>query len=287
VIKWNNIDVKKRKQIFKEKSKDKSLLIKTALLKGMYKGLECVCFLAGPSLCEFEQEKIEKFCENKPVFSLKTSALKFNSITDVCITNHYATFNFPEKRDYIVLSRQETPLGYENWINPDLVDLDTLSNKFENTPDTLWGSDTTARHSRSVINANRWEENLFINSPYNRIIGPGIMNDMVVPLLVHFGIKKVSFLGWDGAKIQDDGTIKHFYDIEKQYKPTLNYVSNKFNLNNLKSDTGECEQQIAVRGEEEVFKFLSSKNIELEILTKNSTVVDKIKRNYILYGDNE
>ena len=231
----------------------------------MYKGLECVCFLAGPSLCEFEQEKIEKFCENKPVFSLKTSALKFNSITDVCITNHYATFNFPEKRDYIVLSRQETPLGYENWINPDLVDLDTLSNKFENTPDTLWGSDTTARHSRSVINANRWEENLFINSPYNRIIGPGIMNDMVVPLLVHLALKKSASLVGMEQKYKTMEQLNIFMILKIQYKPTLNYVSNKFNLNNLKSDTGECEQQIAVRGEEEVFKFLSSKNIELEI----------------------
>jgi hypothetical protein len=137
----------------------------------------------------------------------------------------------------------------------------------------------------SVINANRWEENSFIKNPYNRIIGPGIMNDMVVPLLVHFGVKKASFLGWDGAKITDDGSINHFYDIEKQYTPTLNYVSNKFNLNNLKSDTDECEQQIAERGEQDVLRFLNSKNIEIEILTKNSTVTSKITRNYALYGE--
>ena len=67
---------------------------------------------------------------------------------------------------------------------------------------------------------------------------------------------------------------------------TLNYVSNKFNLNNLKSDTKECEQKIAANGEREVFKYLSSKNIEIEILTKNSLVTNEIKRNYVLYGEN-
>jgi hypothetical protein len=285
MIKWSKIPIKERKTVFKEKSEGKSLLLKTAMLKDMYKSEDCVCFLAGPSLCEFQQQKIEDFCQGKAVFSLKTSAAKFESITDACITNHYATFNFPKVRDYMVLSRQEMPLGYKNWINTDLVELDTHSISFENEPDTMWGSDVTARHSNSVVNANRWEENSFVNSPYNRIIGPGIMNDMVVPLLVHFGVKKVSFLGWDGAKITEDGSIRHFYDIEDQYKPTLNYVSNKFNLNNLKSDTNECEQQIAERGEVSVFNYLSSKGIQLEILTKNSTVTDKIKRNYVLYGE--
>ena len=285
MIKWSKIPTKDRKNVYREKSSGKSLLLKTAMLKDIYKDLECVCFMAGPSLCEFDQDVIESFCKDKPVISIKTAAQKFRDITDVCITNHYATFDFPVDRPYMVLSRQETPLGYENWINTDLVELNTHRINFLNQPDTLWGSDTSARHSRSVVNANRWEENSFINNPFNRIIGPGIMNDMIVPLLVHFGVKKVSFLGWDGAKIQEDGSIRHFYDIETQYKPTLNYVSNKFNLNNLKSDTTECEQQIAERGETSVLRYFTSKNVDIEILTKNSTVTNEIKRNYVLYGE--
>lgn len=283
MIRWNEIPVKDRKKIYRQKSKGKSLPLKTIMLKDMYKDLECVCFLPGTSLCEFDLQTLENFCQEKPVFTVKTATQKFSNITDVCITNHYATFDFPENPPYLVLSRQETPLGYKNWINTDLVESGTHRISFLNKPDTLWGSDTSARHSRSVINANRWEENSFMNSPINRIIGPGIMNDMVVPLLVHFGVKKVSILGWDGAKIQEDGSIRHFYDIETQFKPTLNYVSNKFNLSNLKSDTVECEQQIAKRGEEKVHNYLLSKGVELEILTKNSAITSKIKRNFILY----
>jgi hypothetical protein len=111
------------------------------------------------------------------------------------------------------------------------------------------------------------------------------MNDMVVPIMVHCGIKKINILGWDGAKIQPDGSIQHFYDNEPEYKPNLNYVSNKFNLNNLKSDTNECEQQIAKRGEESLLIYLNNKGIEINILTKNSDINSSIKRNYVLYGE--
>lgn len=285
MIKWNEIPVKERKKVYLEKSKGKSILVKNIMLKNMYKGLECICVSAGTSTSEFNSDKIKKFAKDKPFFAVKTAALKFKDDIDVCITNCYATFNFPDVRDYIVLARQEMPYGYKNWINKDLVDSNTFSESFVNPPDILWGSDVTARHSNSVVNGNRWEENSIDNNAFNRIIGPGIMNDMIIPILVHCGIKKINMLGWDGAKIQEDGSIKHFYDLEPEYKPTLNYVSKKFNLNNLKSDTHECEQQIAKRGEEAIVNYLSSKKIEITVMSKNSTVSDKISRNLVLYGE--
>jgi|TARA_R100000081_G_scaffold64324_1_gene32809 hypothetical protein len=285
MIKWNEIPIKDRKKVYLEKSRGKSILVKNIMLKNMYKGLECLCVSAGTSTSEFDCDKVKEFAKDKPFFAVKTAALKFKDDIDVCITNHYATFNFPNTKNYIVLARQEMPYGYKNWINKDLIDLNTFSETFANPPDILWGSDVAARHSNSVVNGNRWEENSIDNNAFNRIIGPGIMNDMIVPILVHCGIKKINMLGWDGAKIEEDGTIKHFYDLEPEYKPTMNYVGNKFNLNNLKSDTNECEQQIAKRGEEAVLNYLSSKNIEINVMSKHSLISDKISRNLILYGE--
>jgi hypothetical protein len=285
MIRWNEIPVKERKKVYLEKSKGKSILVKNIMLKNMYKGLECICVSPGLSAIEFHPDKIKEFAKDKPFFALKTAALKFKDDIDVCITNYYATFNFPKIRNYIVLARQEMPYGYKNWVNPQLIETKTFSEAFVNEPEILWGSDVTARHSNSVVNANRWEENSIDNNAFNRIIGPGIMNDMVVPILVHCGIKKINMLGWDGAKIEEDGSIRHFYDIEKEYTPTLNYVTKKFNLNNLKSDTHECEQQIAKRGEEAILDYLSSKNIEISVMSKNSMITDKIPRNLALYGE--
>ena len=282
---WSKIPLKDRKAKYKDMSNGKSLLLKNAMLKNIYKGYECLCISAGMSTSEFEYDVIKEYAKDKPVFTVKTSTLKYKDITDVCITNYYATFHFPKQRDYVVLARQEMPLGYKNWVNKDLIEMSTFSEQFQNEPDVLWGSDVSARHSNSVVNANRWVENEISNSGFNRIIGPGLMNDMVVPIMVHCGITKINMLGWDGARIQPDGSIRHFYDNEPQYKPTLNYVSNKFNLNNLKSDTNECEQKIAKRGEECLLTYLNSKGIEINILTKHSEINSKIKRNYVLYGE--
>ena len=285
MIKWSDIAVKERKKVYKKISNGKSLPLKTLMFKNIYKDLDCVLISCGNSTSEFSKEKIVEFCKEKPVFTVKTATLKFAEISDICITNFYATFQFPEEREYLVFSRQEMPLGYKNWVNSDLIERDTFCESFDNEPEILWGSDVTVKHSRSVINTNRWEQNSLDNCPLNRSLGPGIMNDMVVPILVHCGVKKISILGWDGAKIQDDGTIRHFYDLEPAYKPTMNCASSKFDLNNLKADTNECEQQIACRGEEQILNYLSKKNIEIEILTKNSRITDKIKRNYTLYEE--
>ena len=110
------------------------------------------------------------------------------------------------------------------------------------------------------------------------------MNDMVVPLLVHFGVKKVSILGWDGAKLEEDGSIEHFYDIEPKYTPNLNYVRRSYDLKNLKSDMKQCEQEIGQMGELAILKHLRDNGVEIEILTKNSLITKKINRNYILYN---
>ena len=77
MINWKEIAVKERKALYKEISKNKTLEEKTKLLKNIYEGLEGVCLVTGPSLLEFPQEKIEAFCKDKPVFSVKTATLKY------------------------------------------------------------------------------------------------------------------------------------------------------------------------------------------------------------------
>ncbi len=286
MVNWSEIPLKERKSKYREISKDKSLLVKTAMLSGIFKNHEAVLISCGPSASEFNYETIKNYCKDKALFTVKTATQKYKDITDVHVSNFYATFQFPADRKYMALTRQEMPIGYANWINTDMIELETHCLQFDNEPDVMWGSDVTARHSNSVCMANRWEENTFKNNPYNRIIGPGIMNDMIVPLLVHTRVKKVSILGWDGAQIRENGSIEHFYDSEPEYTPTINYVSphtNKFNLYDLKSDTNECERDIGQSAEDRIVQYLAENNIEMEILTKNSTITDKIKRNYVLY----
>jgi len=281
--KWLTVPIKERKVVFRKLAKNRTREQKTKLFKNMFYGAESVCFLTGVSLNEFTTSKVEKFCENKVVFAVKTAAQKFDNVVDICITNSYNTFHFPEDRNYLVFARQDMPINQPNWVNLELIKNSTHSLTFKNNPDILWGSDVSAGHSRSVCNANRWEENSFDNNPDNRIIGPGIMNDMVVPILVHTGVSKVSFLGWDGSRLDNNGNIKHFYDIEKKYSPEMNFVTDDFDMKNLKSDLPEHEQEIGQRSEIHLTNYLKSNNIDIEILTKNSNINSQINRNFIFY----
>lgn len=283
MIDWKKIPVKERKKVYKEKSQGKTLIEKTKMLKGIYEGLEGVCLSTGPSLLEFPKKEIEDFCEGKPVFTIKTATMKFSKIVDVGITNFYNTYQIHPKRKYIVLARQEMPLNYPNWINQDLIERQTYFNSFIYEPEVLWGSDVTAKHSMSVCKANRWEENSLDNNPTNRIIGPGIMNDMVVPILIHAGLSKVDFLGWDGSDLNSKGNIKHFYDVEKQYRPMMNRVTDRFDLNNLKSDLNEHEQEIGKKAQKDMLDYFLKNNCTPRILTKNSSVHSSFIRNEALY----
>tara|TARA_R100001129_G_C5315323_1_gene246236 strand:+ start:62 stop:919 length:858 start_codon:yes stop_codon:yes gene_type:complete len=283
--KWLTVPLKERRFFFKKLANKRTRQQKTKLFKNMFQGSEAVCFLTGVSLNEFPVDKIQKFCENKVVFAVKTAALKFPNIVDICITNSYNTFHFPKEKNYLVFARQDMPINYKNWVNADLIKKNTYALNFVNEPDILWGSDVSAGHSKSVCNANRWNENSFDNNPDNRIIGPGIMNDMVAPILVHTGVTKVSFLGWDGSRLDQNGNIKHFYDIEESYKPTMNYVTDDFDMNNLKADLPEHEQEIGQRSEIHLTKYLEYNNIDIEILTKNSNINSYVNRNFVLYEE--
>lgn len=281
--KWLTIPIKERKLMFKKLGKNRTRQQKTKLFKNMFQGSESVCFLTGVSLNEFPADKIEKFCENKAVFAVKTAAQKFPNIVDICITNSYNTFHFPENRNYLVFARQDMPINQPNWVNLDLIKRETYSLKFKNSPDILWGSDISCGHSRSVCKANRWHENSLDNNPDNRILGPGIMFDTVAAVMAHTGVKLISFLGWDGSRLNEEGKIKHFYDIETDYKPTMNYVSDDFDMKNLKADLTEHEQEIGQKSEIDLTNYLKSNNINIEILSKMSNINSYVDRNFVLY----
>jgi len=283
MINWKEVAVKDRKNVYKEICKNKSLEEKTKLLKNIYEGLEGVCLVTGPSLLEFSQEKIEQFCKDKPVFAVKTATLKFSKVVDVCITNSYNTYQPHPKRKYLVLARQETPIQFNNWINQDLIEKNTFYNSFFYEPDILWGSDTTVGHSKSVCKTNKWKENSLENTPINRVLGPGIMYDMIVPILIHTGLSKVGFLGWDGSDLDKKGNIKHFYDVEKKYRPMMNCVTDDFDLNNLKADLQEHEQQIGTNAQARLYEYFVESGCQPEILTKNSSINSSFPRNDILY----
>jgi len=285
-VNWSDIDVKERKKVFRQIAAEKNMSRedKTKLLKNMYEGLECVCLTTGGSLSEFTKEKIEEMYGEIPVFSVKMAAIKYAKITDICVTNFYNTFDFEGVLPFLFLARNEAPIDHPNQVNLNLINPKTHVTEFKGEVDILWGCDNRCLHSNSVCNANRWEENTLDKQPTNRILGPGILNDMAIPVMMHTGVSKIKIIGWDGSVLDEKGSVEHFYDIEEQFRPVANCMRRNLDLSTIKADLKEDEQQVVRKAELDIKNFLNNNGIEIEILTKLSHVDKAIKRNLELYG---
>lgn len=279
---WGDYPVKERASIAKKLLKDNVRhKVVANILKDMYKGETVVCLATGASLLDFSPEALSHKIGHLPVFALKMAAVRHEDIVDVCVSNYYNTFD--KEVPYLFLARQEAPLGSSNLVNRSIVYPATFKQQFTVRPDVEWGSDNTCLHSQSVCNANRWAENSIENSPKNRILGPGCLNDMAIPVMVHMGVSRIMFMGWDGSDVKHNGTISHFYDVERQFEPTMNSIWPNFDLRNLKADTALDEQEIVRRASVDIKNYLEGEGISISILTKNSTVDEGIHRDFFLY----
>lgn len=252
------------------------------VLKDMYKGQTAVCIATGSSVLDFTPEELSAKIGHLPVFALKMAAKRHEDIVDVCVSNYYNTFD--EEVPYLFLARQEAPYTQDNPVQKQILYPATFKQHFDNPPDVQWGSDTSRGHSGSVCYANRWEENSIENSPNDRILGPGCLNDMAIPVMVHMGVSHIQFMGWDGSDVKHNGTINHFYDVEREFEPTMNGISRGFDLRNLKADTPLDEQEIVRRATLDMQTYLSDNGVGMTILTKNSTVDENINRDFHLYS---
>lgn len=264
--------------LLKNKLSQLSLEEQTDLLENYCGDCDIVILTTGPSLLDYSPEKIKDFCKDKIVLSIKTASLKFEDITHFSITNFYNTFQPTGNERFVTLARRETKWGTKNYVNGHLVVRETWANSFNIRPDVLWGCDNTVMHSNSVCYANRWEENELKNQKINRILGPGILNDMAIPVAVHLGASKIYFLGWDGSQLNCNGNVTHFYTTDSDYKPTVNLIDPNFNLNNLKADLQIDEQEIVRNSELYLLNYLNKKNIKPYILSKSSFVNNKFER---------
>ena len=103
-----------------------------------------------------------------------------------------------------------------------------------------------------------------------RVWGPGIMHELAFPLCLYLGVSKIITIGWDignlkknelGEKIVD---YSHYYnDEEQRTMPTGMPV-------------GELEA--AIESSKDFYKWLQSKNIELNVVSNTNPVHNSIPR---------
>jgi hypothetical protein len=233
---------------------------KTDLLHNQYLGEDCYILSCGPSLNDYEQDLLKDKLKNKLVFSVKTTYNIYSDISDFLFFNccnlpptyekpyHYeyndstisiASSNFPEGTRWSPIQK------YDVFFKIPLVDTSTQMNEF--------------------LSINKNFDNYLISTSFNRPVGPGIMYETVIFMAVHLGVKSINTIGWDlSLNTTKTEQYDHFY-------PKDSKLFNPGSMMNWEIDA-------TTKASKELYFWLKNKNIELNILTKNSSLYSGIPR---------
>jgi glycosyltransferase involved in cell wall biosynthesis len=252
----------KTKDLKKQIKKLDSLEKKLDLLENSYEGETCYILNCGPSLTKSASEALQEKLKDKLVFSVKQAKDYVPGVTDFHFFNcantplpdnaflpeHYRY----EKEDPIIVASSNYDLG-------------TRWHKFQKQ-DIFFKIPIRTEINNEFLCLTKQFENYTINNNITRPCGPGIMYETVIYMAVHLGVKKIVVLGWDLSN-QDPKKAKdykHFYDDQQKM----------FN----KGDVLPWEISITCEASEDLYKWLKTKDIELELCSKESQLYEGIPR---------
>jgi glycosyltransferase involved in cell wall biosynthesis len=252
----------KTKSLKKQITKLYTLQERLDLLENAYEGETCYILNCGPSLLENSPDVLKKKLQDKLVFSVKQAKDYVPGISDFHFFN-CANTPMPDNRFLPEHYR------YENE-NPIVVassnyDLGTRWSRFQKK-DIFFKIPIRTEINNEFLCLTKQFENYTISNNIFRPCGPGIMYETVIYMAVHLGVKKIVVLGWDLSN-QDPKKAKdykHFYSEKQQM----------FN----KGDILPWEVSITCKASEDLYKWLKSKNIELEICSSQSELYKQIPR---------
>lgn len=248
-------------------------LNKLFLLKNLHLNKSVLLVSAGPSAKNWKEVYSKLNDPELVVVCIKQSVDldNLNELCDIHFINCYNLKKYKYKRKPLIIysSAKDAPPSFSHW------DFEVIVNK---TPDQKL-CDTLA----SKLNFNDYSiEKKGINRPW----GPGILFETVFYILAYMGVKKITTIGWDIA--DSKGHNKHF-DDDKPIKENLDSILRKichklgvgiiynyinYNLGNKYNHASMLpgEAEIISKAIPHLKNWLSSKNIELEIISDSKWI---------------
>lgn len=225
-------------------------------IKNKHLGESLVIFTCGPSFSEYPQDVMLDFCAGKRVFTVKQSFHRYKEITDYHFFNDN-NFSKYETSAKTIASAGNTSLARKLIWGTQKIDYEfSVVNATGNVEDSL-------SYKKSF-------EYMLLESQEQRIWGPGIMYETVLPFAIHLGFKNIYVNGWDYTT-KPDGTLDHYYDEEKA----------KLVLKNTGSKIGQMdyrEKQVFLESTDYLYDFLKDREIQLSLISRCSEISSKFER---------
>lgn len=252
----------KTKKIKKQMKKLTSLQEKLDLLENSYEGETCYLLNCGPSLKSHKVADLKEKLKDKLVFSVKQAKDYVPGVTDFHFFN-CANLPMPDNtfipEHYRYEDEDPIVIASSNY------DLGTRWYKFQKQDLFFKIPIRTEINNEFLCLTKQFESYIISNNP-TRPCGPGIMYETVIYMAVHLGVKKIVALGWDlsNNNPKKEKDYKHFYDDDKRIFS--------------KGDVLPWEISITCKASEDLYKWLKTKDIELELCSDVSELYKEIPR---------
>lgn len=181
----------------------KNTSAKIKALAGLGAGQTCYILASGPSLKEYEPERLNELLDGKLVFALKQSFEYVPKIIDFLIINSWNFQKYDYSQRHPLVVREEGPndppvYGGED-IKLDVVAADDISTQ--------------------LARKKNFDDFLF-SRQLDRPWGPGVLYEIGFYLAVHLGVSRIVTLGWD-VGVKSSPVMPHFYEAASPERTRL------------------------------------------------------------------
>ena len=240
-------------------SKEKDLSKKIEVLKDRFKGKECVILTCGPSLKDFNKEKLKEYCKDKVVLAVKQAYDYVPEIVDIHLWNcsnlpapaaNGAYYPYWEKEPIVICSSN--------------YDLGMRWDATKQKHDLFFKIPIRTEINNEFVTKTKRFEDYLLDKQLTRPCGPGIMLETVIYTAVHLGVNKITAIGWDINNAQTEDEHKHFFgDTNKLFN---------------RGDVLDWEIEANQKASRDLYNWLKEKDIELVLASDKSSLYNGIPR---------
>lgn len=248
------------------------------LLKNKYLGETVYIVSAGPSLRNYNSEKLKSFLRDKFVIAVKqVYDLLGEDVVDIHVVNfdNYKPYTYPQMRSTIV-SYIVNKASQPHYILETDIPCDFMLPLTRN----FGGHENT-------IAARRDFESLDINRSFERPWGSGIMYESAFPLALFAGVSDIITIGWDIGSITEADKGKQRVKYDHFYADGKDGHKTEYSTNVLRTPVGGSsgmsynETKMVIDSTEDLYKYLLSRNVNLQIVSDRNPAHQSIPRTTI------
>ena len=217
-------------------------------LAGRHAGATAVVLATGPSLADLDDAALEAVCRGRVVFAVKQALLRFPRA-------HYHVLNPVHWQPVWELGAGGSDLGGRR---PVVFSSSWVPNAPLPASDYHFEMRGCGQREQALVVTRAWDRSL-VAVQHERQWGPGIVFELVVPLAIHFGVRRLIVAGWDLAP---PGTPRY-----RHAAPVPDPI-----------DLYPWETAATIAASGHYYRWLKGRGVELELLSRRTHLSPDIPR---------